>query len=66
MYIFVNDARVECREQTTISGLLSQQGITPVNIAVAMNNTVVPRSEWETTIIEENCNIIIIKAVQGG
>lgn len=66
MYIFVNDTRMECREQTTISGLLSQQGITPVNIAVAMNNTVIPRSEWDTTIIEENCNIIIIKAVQGG
>lgn len=35
-------------------------------IAIAINNTVVPRKEWETKNILQNDNILIIKATQGG
>lgn len=35
-------------------------------IAIAINNTVVPRTEWETKTILQNDNILIIKATQGG
>lgn len=35
-------------------------------IAIAINNTVVPRIEWETKNIIQNDNILIIKATQGG
>ena len=35
-------------------------------IAIAINNTVVPRTEWETKNILQNDNILIIKATQGG
>ena len=35
-------------------------------IAVAINNKVVPKSEWETQIILQNDTVLIIKATQGG
>jgi sulfur carrier protein len=35
-------------------------------IAVAMNGTIVPRSKWESTEINDNDDIEIVHAVQGG
>lgn len=66
MNIFVNDTPTQCGEQTTITELLSQEGIQTVNIAVAMNNMVIPKAQWDTSVVKDACNIIIIKAVQGG
>ncbi len=66
MQIFINDSPIECKEQLSLAQLLSVQQIQPVNIAVAIDNTVIPKAQWDTTIIQENNRIIIIKAVQGG
>lgn len=35
-------------------------------IAVAINNTVVPRNDWPSKQISQNDSILIIKATQGG
>ena len=35
-------------------------------IAVAKNGTIVPKSTWENTLVEENDEIEIVHAVQGG
>ncbi|RAV99016.1 sulfur carrier protein ThiS [Pseudochryseolinea flava] len=35
-------------------------------IALAINNTVIPRSEWQHHRIQRQDKIIIIKATQGG
>lgn len=66
MQIFINDQSVECEENCTISTLLSHQEIQPVNIAVAVDNTVIPRIQWESTLVTAGSHLIIIKAVQGG
>jgi sulfur carrier protein len=41
--------------------LISQKGI-----AVAINNSVIPKSEWEKYQLNENDKITIITATQGG
>ena len=66
MQIFINDSPIECKEQLSLAQLLSVQQIQPVNIAVAIDNTVIPKAQGDTTIIQENNRIIIITAVQGG
>lgn len=66
MQIFINDEPIECPEGSTISTLLIQQGIPAENMAVALNETVVPKTAWDQTDIPADSNIIIIKAVQGG
>lgn len=35
-------------------------------IAVAIGNKVVPKTDWEKTIIVENDDVLIIRATQGG
>ena len=35
-------------------------------IAIAVNQTVISKSEWSKTQLKENDNIAIIKATQGG
>ncbi|MEI6507148.1 MAG: sulfur carrier protein ThiS [Bacteroidota bacterium] len=48
-------------EVLTDVNLISQRGI-----AVAVNNTVIPKSEWEKYQLNENDKITIITATQGG
>jgi sulfur carrier protein len=35
-------------------------------IAVAINQTVIPKSDWETTLLKSSDQILIITATQGG
>ena len=65
MKVTVNNREVE----TTASNLLllSQQlNLPPAGIAVAVNNRIVPRAEWENLTIAQGDSLIIIKAVCGG
>jgi sulfur carrier protein len=66
MQIFMNDAAVACAEGTTVAELLAQEGIAPVNVAVAVEDTVVPKAQWDKTALTEGARVIVIKAVQGG
>lgn len=35
-------------------------------IALAVNNTVIPKTHWESTLLNETDDILIITATQGG
>jgi sulfur carrier protein len=41
-------------------------GDNPKGIAVAVNQTIVPKSEWNSTSLREKDAVLIIKATQGG
>ena len=65
MKIKVNNKEVE----TIASNLLklSQELELPtIGIAVAVNNRMIPRTEWEQFVLNEHDELIIIKAVCGG
>lgn len=51
---------------TTLSGLLQSQGIGEKGHAVAVENRVVPRTQWETFALAEGMKITVIRAVCGG
>ncbi len=40
--------------------------IEPKGVAVALNETIIPKSKWNDTVISENDNVEIVHAVQGG
>jgi len=67
MEITFNNSKYQIEEQSTVQAALNvwlgdkQQGI-----AVAVNDTIVPRSQWENYILQPDDNILIIKATQGG
>ena len=65
MKIKVNNKEVETGANYLLQ--LSQQLELPqTGIAVAVNNHMVPRTEWEHYVLHENDELIIIKAVCGG
>jgi sulfur carrier protein len=35
-------------------------------IAVAINQTIIPKAQWESTTLKEKDNVLVIKATQGG
>ena len=66
MYIKVNNENQKISENTSIERLVEELKISTNGIAIAINNTVVKKSEWNSTIIKNNDDILIIKSTQGG
>lgn len=66
MQIEINDKKIVCDDGLTLAEVLRQQNVQTTYVAVALNLTVVPKTEWENTVITDGSKIIIIKAVQGG
>jgi sulfur carrier protein len=65
MKLKVNDQEVESGA-TTLSLFSLEQNLPATGIAVAVNNRMVPRAEWDSYTLNEGDRILIIKAVCGG
>ncbi|MBX7217945.1 MAG: sulfur carrier protein ThiS [Candidatus Kapabacteria bacterium] len=68
MDLTVNGEPATLVEAGTIAELLQQQGIEPTQqgIAVAVNDTVIPRRSWPTHKLQEGDRVEVITAMQGG
>ena len=66
MEVFINHSPVETDAATTLAELLMQEGIAADGIAAAIDNKVVPRSEWPTTHWPAGAKLTVIRAVCGG
>jgi len=62
----VNGESRELPEGSTIASLLESLGVVRSGIAVAKNDRVVRRPDYENSPIEDGDNVEIIKAVAGG
>jgi sulfur carrier protein len=65
MIVMVNEKQVEVEEQTTVAALLELLGFPDRGIAVAMDFSVLPRSDW-TTKLFDGARLEVVTAVQGG
>ncbi|KWX23900.1 thiamine biosynthesis protein ThiS [Mycolicibacterium wolinskyi] len=65
MTITVNDEVIEVDDATTIEGLLETRGFPDKGIAVALDWSVLPRSEWDRTLAD-GARVEVVTAVQGG
>ena len=65
MMIVVNAERLEVDDQTTVAALLQSLGYPDRGIAVALDQAVLPRSSWATTL-SAGAQIEVVTAVQGG
>lgn len=66
MDIRLNNKSIQIDESISVQQLIDEQNISSKGIAVAINNSVIAKSNWSDTEIKENDNIIIITATQGG
>lgn len=65
MMIRVNAERVEVDDQTTVAALLQSLGYPDRGIAVALDQAVLPRSDWTATL-SDGAQLEVVTAVQGG
>ncbi len=66
MKIEINGEIKEFEEGISLKKLIEQTVKNSKGTAVAVNNSVVSKPEWETFLLKENDKVLIIKATQGG
>ncbi len=68
MKIKINGEESVLNEQMSLFDFIKMRLNTtePKGIAAALNDTIVPKSKWADTMINENDNVEIVHAVQGG
>ncbi len=65
MNVTVNDQTVRVDEGTTAATLLHRLGLPDRGVAIALNATVLPRSQWQRPI-PDGAVVEVLTAVQGG
>ena len=66
MKIIVNGAEREAPDGATVATVVAELTERPAGVAVALNDQVVPRTDWPATTVREADRIEVLTAVQGG
>ena len=66
MTINVNHKETSVSDAANLLELIDAMQIPEKGVALAVNNTVIPKTEWQSFILEENMNVTLIRATQGG
>ncbi|GGX61781.1 sulfur carrier protein ThiS [Streptomyces fructofermentans] len=66
MNVVVNGERRLIAAGTALDTLVASLTAAPSGVAAALNETVVPRSQWPTTRLGEGDRVEVLTAVQGG
>ncbi len=66
MNIFVNQKKTIISKESTIINILANLNIENKYLAIEINETILPKSEYDKYIIQENDKIEIINAIGGG
>ena len=66
MRIYVNNKEREVPERACVNDLAASLQLPEQGVAVAVDNRMVPRTEWERTEPKAEARVVIIKAACGG
>lgn len=66
MNVSVNGESRRLAGPTTLDALVATLTSAPSGVAAAVNETVVPRSQWSGTFLGEGDRVEVLTAVQGG
>ena len=66
MELTINGEKRQINESQNLADLVKELDIQIPHFAMALNQQVVPRSKYESTVIKENDQIEIVHAVGGG
>ena len=66
MKVIVNGKERECAANATIDTVAQALQLPGKGVAVAVNNKLVPRAEWDSFALHENDRLTIVKAACGG
>ncbi len=66
MKVLVNGKAVALKERSSVKDLIHVLSISNNRIAVAVNNKVVPKEKWASTVLKQGDKVLIVKPIQGG
>ena len=66
MNILVNQKKIIISKESTVISILTNLDIEDKYLAIEINETILPKSEYDKYIIQENDKIEIINAIGGG
>ncbi|MFI2348992.1 sulfur carrier protein ThiS [Streptomyces sp. NPDC019443] len=64
--VSVNGESRELATGTTLDTLVAALTAAPSGVAAAVNEAVVPRSQWSGTLLDDGDRVEVLTAVQGG
>lgn len=64
--ITVNSTKYQVPLQSTLNDVVTLLNITTNGIAIAINDSVIKKDDWHTTLLQENDTVLIIRSAQGG
>jgi len=64
--IKVNNKEYQFTAQTALQEVINQLEIPLNGIAVAVNENIISKTNWSNTIVNQNDNVLVITATQGG
>ncbi len=62
----MNLQKLEVPENTSLQQVLENSRTPSSGIAVAINEQIIPKSEWSSQLLKNNDQLLVIQAVQGG
>ena len=66
MHVFINEQLHELKEASSLVEAIEQLSLQKQGLAIAVNSSVVPQSDWAIRILKEGDRIMLIRATQGG
>lgn len=66
MKVFLNNKEICVGARVTVVELLAGQNLHTSNVAVAVNNKVLLRADWENVFLSEGDKVTVIAAAYGG
>ncbi len=66
MTIYINNEALQVSDNLNIKDLLAHCNIATIGTAVAVDNKVISRSQWNNYYLNEGNKVTIIRAVCGG
>ena len=66
MKLTVNSKETEVKDGCTVAERSTVLTLPETGIAIAVNNRMVPRREWEQCVLHPNDSLVVIKAACGG
>ncbi|AKA38477.1 sulfur carrier protein ThiS [Yersinia ruckeri] len=66
MKILLNDESIELEDALTVNQLLTQLDYNQPGSALAINQTIIPRNNWDTHILQDGDDVLLFQAIAGG
>ncbi len=67
MEIIFNNTTKQIKDSATVLHLVQQLlGEKLKGIAVAVNENIIPKNEWDKVVLQQKDQVLVIKATQGG